>query len=60
MDRKETYEKRRKELEEKCKRCHKQSNPSWDRCHYHCSIGRKIRMLEAEYADITGWSHNTW
>ena len=59
-ERKEAYERKRKELEEKCILCRKQQTLSFERCNYGCTTGKKLRMLEAEYADVTGWSHKMW
>ena len=58
--RKEQYETKMKQLEVRCVRCRKIEMPSVERCNYHCFIGFKIRMLETEYSDITGWKHDTW
>lgn len=33
--------------------------PSADCCD-ECTIGRRLRFLEAEYSDVTGWSHSKW
>lgn len=62
MTREEQYEEKRKKLEKRCQKCKETSliPPSYDRCDYHCTIGRKIRYLESEYSDVTGWSHENW
>lgn len=60
MNRREHYEKKREDLNKNCERCRKTQHPTIERCNYHCSIGRKLRMLEAEYSDVTGWSHDHW
>lgn len=59
-ERRKQYERKVVALEKNCETCRKTQNPTIDRCNYHCSIGRKLRMLEAEYSDVTGWSHNHW
>ena len=60
-NRQENYEKKREELEVQCAKCRTSTfMPTSERCDYGCTIGRKLRMLEAEYSDVTGWSHNKW
>lgn len=57
---KEVYEQKRKEFSKRCETCRKgRYAPSIERCE-ECTIGRKLRMLEAEYASVTGWSHEAW
>ena len=51
-----SYEKRKAQLKCYCDRC-VGSYP--EKCNY-CNIGQKLRWLETEYADITGWSHAYW
>ncbi len=60
--RKEQYEEKRDELLKICEKCRKNTKtpPSIDRCNYHCSTGTRLRMLEAEYKDVTGWGHDSW
>lgn len=60
--RKEQYEKKREELSKICVRCRNQNQtfpPTADRCD-SCRTGKKLRWLETEYSDITGFSHKTW
>lgn len=58
--REERFEKKRTELMVHCNRCRSRKyKPSIEQCD-ECSIGRKIRMLEVEYSDVTGWSHSKW
>jgi len=57
--RKETFDRKRQELNLICQRCRQNSTPSIDRC-TDCTTGRKLRMLEVEYSDVTGWSHDHW
>lgn len=60
--RREAYERRQKELMDKCSECRKRSTfpPSFERCNYDCTTGRKLHMLEVEYSDVTGWTHQKW
>lgn len=60
-ERKEIYNKKREKLEEECTKCRKRSyfKITPERCE-DCTVGRKIRMLETEYSDVTGWSHKKW
>ena len=55
-DRKATYEAKREEVQKQCNKC---IMISPERCNW-CTIGRKLRALEAEYSDVTGWSHAKW
>lgn len=58
--RRETYNRKVSELSKRCTECRKGAfKPSPERCE-ECTTGRKMRMLEAEYADVTGWSHTKW
>lgn len=59
-NREEEYEKKRRVLEEKCIECCRKSMPTIERCAYGCTIGRRLRRLETEYSDVTGWSHKKW
>ena len=68
MSNEETLEQRRADYERKCaehnsrcETCIKQSSfpITAERCG-ECTICRKLRMLEVEYSDVTGWSHETW
>ena len=54
--RKEAYERRKVMLESHCNGC---QTRSIERCD-DCIIGRKLRYLEIEYYDVTGWSHEYW
>lgn len=55
-DRKILYEKRRKELEKHCTNC---KTRYYERCN-DCIWGKKLRWLQTEYSDVTGWSHLLW
>ena len=55
-DRKAIYEARRAEIEKQCAKCIMKSS---ERCNW-CTLGRRLRALEAEYSDVTGWSHKNW
>lgn len=58
--RREIYDRKVKEISSRCEVCRKGAfPPSVERCD-ECTIGRKLRMLEAEFADVTGWSHKIW
>lgn len=58
--RRETYDRKNEELSKRCEVCRSgRFKPSPERCD-ECNTGRKVRMLEAEYADVTGWSHTKW
>lgn len=59
-ERKAAYERKQAEMLERCKRCMKNGQPSTERCTYHCDNGKRLRWLEAEYSDVTGWSHQNW
>lgn len=62
MTRAEEYEKKRKQLEEICIKCRKDNKifpPTAERCN-SCRTGNKLRWLQTEYADVTGWSHKLW
>ena len=54
--RSQRYEKRRTELEKGCIGC-KVRSP--DRCD-SCTTGKRLRWLQTEYSDVTGWSHTLW
>lgn len=55
-ERKEAYEKRRNELLERCRHCTAFNSPTPECCEC-CNTGEKLRWLEAEYSDVTGWKH---
>ena len=55
-DRRATYEAKREEAQKPCAKC-TMRNP--ERCTW-CTFGRRLRALEAEYSDVTGWSHSKW
>lgn len=56
----EEYDRKREEASKRCKICRKgRYAPPLERCD-ECTVGRKLRMLEAEYASVTGWSHERW
>ena len=59
-DRKEKYERRREELLKQCEICRKTQKPTYERCNYGCTTGKRLRWLETEYSDVTGWSHEKW
>lgn len=61
-ERKQAYQKKLEALKRECEKCIKQSNGviNYDRCQMHCRIGFRIRALETEYSDVTGFSHNSW
>lgn len=59
-ERRQVYERKQLELSKCCEVC--QENKflsSVEQCEY-CIVGKRIRMLEVEYSDVTGWSHSTW
>lgn len=59
--RRKIFERKKADLSKTCDVCRKRSGmPTIDHCNYGCTIGRKLRMLEAEYSDVTGWSHELW
>lgn len=61
-ERREAFERKRADLFKKCSECITQNayfKPSADCCD-ECTIGRRLRFLEAEYSDVTGWSHSKW
>ena len=59
-DRKDIYNRRVKEISQKCKSCRSgKFPPSPERCE-ECSVGRRLRWLETEYSDVTGWGHAKW
>ena len=59
--RKKFFEIRREELTMECKRCVTALGmPTVDHCNHGCGTGYRLRMLEVEFADITGWSHEHW
>lgn len=59
-ERKEAYERKRAALNAICEQCMRRGGIDHERCQMHCSTGNKLRWLETEYADVTGWSHNKW
>lgn len=60
-ERKKAFERKRAELYKICDRCRKASGtPSIERCDYGCTTRRRLRMLETEYSDVSGWSHDKW
>jgi len=58
-NRKEEYEKRKKELLKRCESCRKTQTRTPERCG-SCTNGKRLRWLETEYSDVTGWSHKKW
>lgn len=59
--RREAYERKRKQLLEWCGLCTTYNSPTPECCEYSCSTGKKLRQIEIEYADVTGWGHDkTW
>ena len=54
--RKQEYERKRENLIANCKKC---NLCSIERCD-ECIIGKRLRWLESEYSDITGWTHKKW
>lgn len=59
-NRREEYEKKQAELVERCRICTMYNSPTPECCDFSCSTGRRLRWLETEFADITGWSHGKW
>lgn len=57
--RKEAYERRKSELLKRCESCRKTQKPTPERCD-SCTTGKRLRWLETEYSDVTGWSHKKW
>lgn len=58
--RRKAYDRKVSELLERCEKCREGVfKPSPERCE-ECTTGRKIRMLETEYDDVTGWDHTKW
>ena len=55
-ERKASYDRKRKELEEHCVKCIMCSAVRCD----SCTWGKKLRWLQTEYSDVTGWSHDLW
>ena len=55
-NRKATYEKRKQELQKHCANCKTRSLVRCDSCIW----GQRLRWLETEYSDVTGWSHKLW
>lgn len=53
---KEAYEREVAEIEKNCEGCTMRSP---ERCDW-CTHGRRRRLVEAKYADVTGWSHGKW
>ena len=59
-ERKEIYYRKSEALLKRCSRCRSSVYPPTpDRCD-ECTTGRKLRMLETEYSDVTGCSHDNW
>ena len=59
--RKKAFEKKKAELDKVCDICRNRSGmPTIDHCNYGCTTGQRLRMLETEYSDVTGWSHDKW
>lgn len=56
-ERKEAYERKQKELLAKCAHCTAYNSPTPECCE-NCSTGKRLRWLESEYSDVTGWSHS--
>ncbi|MBE5806384.1 MAG: hypothetical protein E7313_06770 [Clostridiales bacterium] len=59
-ERKDVYERKLNELNQKCLACRKENVISFEKCNYGCAIGKRIRWLETEYSDVTGYSHKIW
>ena len=62
-ERRAEYERKRESLLKICKVCRQQNKifpPTSDRCDYGCDTGKRIRWLETEYSDVTGWTHKKW
>lgn len=54
--RKKEYERKQEVLLERCRICNSYNSPTPECCNY-CSTGKKLRWLESEYSDVTGWKH---
>lgn len=62
MNRKEEFNKKRERLEEVCVKWRKNSKnfpPTAERCN-SCRTGNRLRWLQTEYVDVTGWSHTPY
>ena len=55
-ERKEAYLRKQEELKKRCIGCMMKSA---ERCE-DCIIGLRLRWIETEYADVTGFSHEIW
>ena len=55
--REQIYERRRKALQAKCYNC---SSRYPEHCDYGCTTGYQLRLLETEFGDVTGCSHDKW
>lgn len=60
--RKDDYLRKQHELLQCCTKC--RINNFWpqnpERCNYDCIVGRRLKMLEVMYSDVTGWTHDKW
>lgn len=62
QQRAEQYQAKRAAILKQCEICRSQNHhfpPTAERC-YHCNNGQRMRYLENEYSDVTGWSHEQW
>lgn len=55
-ERKDVYSRKRDAISVKCKSC---TMRSYERCDA-CIVGQRLRWLETEYSDVTGFSHDAW
>lgn len=58
----EKFRAKQEAILEQCEICRSQNRhfpPTTERC-YHCHNGQRMRYLENEYSDVTGWSHEQW
>lgn len=59
--RREVYDRKKDALLKTCDACRARSGmPTIDHCNYGCTTGRRLRYLETEYSDVTGWDHESW
>lgn len=55
-ERKKAYLQKQEELKTRCYAC---KTCSIERCDT-CIVGLRLRWLETEYADVTGFTHDEW
>ena len=60
-ERRQQYQAELDALNAKCAECIQQNGTvDYQRCEQHCYIGFRIRTLEVQNSDLTGFTHEAW